>query len=144
MNRELPAAVRREISVVSAEAQAIERQDVAAAVARWRDAVDLLPGDATQWRAYSALWSTIGDALYTGGDNDAAAQAFQVALRGTDCDEAYLRFMLAKASVQLGDLDRATDELRTVYAIDGSDMFDDDHEGTAMWSLLEPSLLLAA
>lgn len=103
--------------------------DYDGALARYWEAFDLLPNPKTDWEAGAWLLAAIGDANFlqhdyvAGRDNLASAMSFPGAV-----GNPFLHFRLGQCQFELGNLDRAADELMRAYMGGGPDIFARDDE----------------
>jgi tetratricopeptide (TPR) repeat protein len=99
----------------------------AAALERYWAAWDLLPAPQTEWDAATWLLGAIGDANYLSGDFAAGRDNLSFAMR---CPEAignpFLHLRLGQCQFELGNLDRAADELARAYMGSGAEIFEDE------------------
>jgi tetratricopeptide (TPR) repeat protein len=114
---ELPDEIHKQIQRLSAEA------DKLAKAARYPDALakywaawDLLPEPKTDWEAATWLLGTIGDVNFLGGDFEAGRDNLSTAMH---CPGAignpFLHLRLGQCELELGNYDRAADELARAY-----------------------------
>ena len=123
---ELPDAVHEEIKRLCAEGdQHAERQSYPDALANYWAAWDLLPEPKTAWEAATWVLVAIGDANYLGGDYIAGRDNLLNAMR---CPGAignpFVHFRLGQCQVELGNHERAADELMRAYMGAGREIFD--------------------
>jgi tetratricopeptide (TPR) repeat protein len=122
---ELDDVVYERIRALCAEGDASARyEDFPAALAKYWAAWDLLPEPKTQWQAATWILAAIGDANYLGGDFQAGRDNLSMAMH---CPEAIgnplLHLRLGQCQYELGNLDRAADELARAYMGAGADIF---------------------
>lgn len=86
---------------------------------------DLLPEPKTEWDAATWILAAIGDANYLGGDYVAGRDNFANAMH---CPGAignpFIHFRLGQCRFELGEFDRAADELMRAYMGAGRKIFD--------------------
>ncbi|MFN6111273.1 MAG: tetratricopeptide repeat protein [Planctomycetota bacterium] len=102
-----------------------EDGDYPTALSQYLAAWDLLPEPQTQWEAATWILGAIGDANYRSGDYIAGRDNLSLAMH---CPNAignpFLHLRLGQCQFELGNLDRAADELARAYMGGGSDLFD--------------------
>jgi len=95
------------------------------ALASYRAAWELLPEPKTDWEAATWILVAIGDANVLGGDFIAGRDNLSKAMH---CPGAignpFIHFRLGQCQFELGNLDRAADELMRAYMGAGRDIFD--------------------
>jgi tetratricopeptide (TPR) repeat protein len=122
---ELPDDTNQKIQKLSAEG------DELAASGRFEDALkaywaawDLLPEPQTDWEAATWLLAAIGDANFLGGDYNAGRENLSMAMH---CPGApgnpFLHLRLGQCQLELGNQDRAADELARAYMAEGHELF---------------------
>ncbi|HXD88948.1 MAG TPA: hypothetical protein VN641_20830 [Urbifossiella sp.] len=123
---ELPGAAQERIRKLSAEGDALaKRGDFQAALQQYWAAWDLLPDPKTDWEAATWLLGAIGDANFLGRDYAAGRDNLSMAMRCPDAiGNPFLHLRLGQCQFELGNLDRAADELARAYMGAGSDIFD--------------------
>ena len=103
-----------------------ERRQYPAALASYWAAWDLVPEPKTDWEAATWILGAIGDANFLTGDYVAGRDNLCNAMH---CPGAignpFLHLRLGQCQFELGDLDRAADELMRAYMGAGSDIFRD-------------------
>jgi hypothetical protein len=97
------------------------------ALASYWAAWDLLPEPKTEWEAATWVLVAIGDANYLGGDFVAGRDNLSNAMR---CPGAignpFIHFRLGQCQFEVGNHDRAADELMRAYMGVGREIFDQD------------------
>src|SRR5262245_51066190 len=124
---ELPQHVHTEIQRLCALGdEAAAQQQFAQALTSYWAAWDLLPEPQTEWEAATWILAAIGDANFLGRDYAAARDNLSTAMH---CPDAigipFLHFRLGQSEFELGNLDRAADELTRAYMGAGEDIFED-------------------
>lgn len=103
--------------------------DFPAALERYWSAWDLLPEPRTEWKAATWILAAIGDANFLDGDYAAGRDNLSMAMHCPDAiGNPFLHLRLGQCQFELGDLDRAADELARAYMGGGSDIFDGEDE----------------
>src|SRR5690348_8276377 len=101
-----------------------EKKRYSEALKQYWGAWELLPEPRTEWQAATWLLGAIGDANFLAGDFVAGRDNFSLAMHCPDAiGNPFLHLRLGQCQYELGDLDRAADELARAYAGAGSDIF---------------------
>lgn len=125
---ELPDSVHGEIKRLCADGDELAgRQAYSDALTSYWAAWDLLPEPKTQWEAATWVLVAIGDANFLGGDYAAGRDNLASVMR---CPGAignpFIHLRLGQCQFELGNLDRAADELMRAYMGAGREVFDKD------------------
>lgn len=97
-----------------------------AALEQYWAAWDLLPEPQTDWEAATWILAAIGDANFLGGDYVAGRDNLALAMNCPDAiGNPFLHLRLGQCQFELGNLDRAADELARAYMGAGSEIFED-------------------
>ena len=122
---ELPDAVHARIQALCADGDELAgRADYSAALAKYWAAWDLLPEPQTEWNAATWILAAIGDANYLGGDYVAGRDNLATAMHCPDAvGNPFLHLRLGQCQFELGELDRAADELARAYMGAGANIF---------------------
>ena len=100
-----------------------------AALQQYWAAWDLLPAPQTDWEAATWVLAAIGDANFLGGDYTAGRDNLSMAMH---CPSAignpFVHLRLGQCQFELGNLDRAADELARAYMGAGSDIFEGEEK----------------
>jgi tetratricopeptide (TPR) repeat protein len=100
-----------------------------AALERYWAAWDLLPEPQTDWEAATWILSAIGDANFLGGDYTAGRDNLSLAMHCPDAiGNPFLHLRLGQCQFELGNFDRAADELARAYMGAGSEIFEDEEK----------------
>ena len=123
---ELDDTVHERIQALCAEADALAKTaKYSAALKKYWAAWNLLPEPSTDWKAATWILAAIGDANYLGGDFVAGRDNLSMAMH---CPEAignpFLHLRLGQCQFELGNLDRAADELARAYMGAGKEIFE--------------------
>lgn len=123
---ELTNETHEQIQALCAEGDAFaEEARFAEALERYWAAWDLLPDPQTQWEAATWILAAIGDANFLSGDFTAGRDNLATAMHCPDAiGNVFLHLRLGQCQWELGDLDRAADELARAYMGAGSEIFD--------------------
>jgi len=111
--------------------QMSEQGHVLAEQGKWQEAADtfrgalaLLPEPRSQWEAATWLLGSIGDVSF---QMKAYEQAAQVLTEALSCPAAignsFIHLRLGQCQLELGDTERAAEELARAYAIEGKGIF---------------------
>ncbi len=125
---QLSDEVHQRIQSLSAEGDAlVEQGDYPAALKCYWAAWDLLPVTQTEWEAATWLLGSIGDANFFGGDFVAGRDNLSMAMH---CPGAignpFLHLRLGECQFEIGNLDRAADELTRAFMGAGEEIFRDE------------------
>ncbi len=105
----------------------IENAEYPDALREYWAAWDMLPEPKTNWEAATWILAAIGDANFLGGDFAAGRDNFSYAMH---CPEAignpFLHLRLGQCQFELGNLDRAADELARAYIGAGATIFEEE------------------
>jgi hypothetical protein len=122
---ELAEQIHAEITRLCASGDELaEAGDYPGALEHYWQAWDLLPEPQTHWDA--ALWilTAIGDANFLGGDFVAGRDNLASAMHCPGAiGNAFVHLRLGQCQYELGNLDRAADELMRAYMGGGPDVF---------------------
>ncbi|WP_241011609.1 hypothetical protein [Burkholderia sp. Ac-20392] len=125
---ELDNALYERIGALSDAGDALmEDGDYEGALAKFWAGFDLLPEPKTNWEAGTWLMAAIGDVNFhqedyaAGRDNLAQSMHFPNAI-----GNPFLHLRLGQCQFELGNLDRAADELMRAYASGGPELFEDE------------------
>jgi len=125
---ELPDSTYHEIKRLCAAGDAhAERKAYADALVNYWAAWDLLPGPKTDWEAGTWILGAVGDANYLAGDYVAGRDNLSTAMH---CPGAignpFIHFRLGQCQFEIGNHDRAANELMRAYVGGGREIFDGD------------------
>jgi hypothetical protein len=113
--------------------------DYPAALTQYWAAWDLLPEPQTDWEAATWILAAIGDANFLSGDYVAGRDNLSLAMNCPDAiGNPFLHLRLGQCQFELGNLDRAADELARAYMGAGEDIFED--EGLKYFTFLKTRL----
>ena len=124
---ELADDLHERIQQLSAEGDRLaEDRNFPAALDAYWAAWDLLPEPQTEWEAATWILVAIGDANFLGGDYTAGCDNLSNAMR---CPGAignpFIHLRLGQCQLELGNTDRAADELMRAWMGGGKDIFQD-------------------
>jgi len=127
---ELADSVHERIQDLCKKGDALaESGSYGAALALYWTAWDLLPDPQTDWSAATWILAAIGDANFLAGDFVAGRDNLSMAMHCPDAiGNPFIHLRLGQCQLELGNLDRAADELARAYMGAGSDIFDGDED----------------
>lgn len=125
---ELPPEVFEEINDLRQQGDTcLESKDFAGAYAKYHEAWSKLPEPANAWRAGVWLIAAMGDAMFYSGQYSQARELFQQAADYYSAEEnPFVRLRLGQTSLELGDEERAKDELLKAFSMVGKMIFSED------------------
>jgi tetratricopeptide (TPR) repeat protein len=125
---ELSQELLEKIQAHSADGDELaEDGDFDAALEQYWAAFDLLPEPQTEWEAGTWVLAAIGDALFLKGDFEAGRDNLGYAMNFPDAlGNPFLHMRLGQCQFELGNLDRAADELMRAYMGAGNEVFADE------------------
>ncbi|MDR3637831.1 MAG: hypothetical protein P4L84_28755 [Isosphaeraceae bacterium] len=138
---DVPDEIHRRVQALCEQGDTLAKTgDYPAALEQYWTAWDLLPEPQTEWKAATWILAAIGDANLLGGDYVAGRDNLSLAMR---CPGAignpFLHFRLGQCQFELGNLDRAADELARAYMGAGSKIFEGEDKYFAfLKSRIEP------
>jgi tetratricopeptide (TPR) repeat protein len=126
--KELADSVHAEIKRLCAEGDECARSDdYPKALSLYWTAWDALPEPKTEWEAATWILVAIGNANFIGDDFVAGLDNLSFAMR---CPAAignpFIHLRLGQCQFELGNLDRAADELMRAYMGEGAEIFAED------------------
>jgi tetratricopeptide (TPR) repeat protein len=105
----------------------IEEGDYKEALVNYWKAFDLVPEPKTKWEATLWILTAIGDVNFLSGDFQAGVDNLSNVMH---CPGAignpFLHLRLGQCQFEVGNLERATDELTRAYAVEGEEIFADE------------------
>jgi len=127
---ELDDALYARIGTLSDAGDALtEAGDSAGALAKYREAFDLLPEPRTNWEAGTWLMAAIGDTYFHQADYAAGRDTLDQAMHFPEAiGNPFLHLRLGQCQFELGNLDRAADELMRAYMGGGPELFEDEDD----------------
>ncbi len=113
-----------------------ENENYSGALDKYWQAYDLVPEPKNDWEATTWILTAIGDANFMNADYQAAVENLSGAMH---CPQAignpYIHLRLGESQYEVGNLDRAADELTRAYAIAGEEIF--EHENPMYFEFLK-------
>ena len=95
------------------------------ALARYRDAFSLIPEPFSKWEASTWLLTAIGETYFFNREYDKARDALQDAMHSPGAiGNPLIHLRLGQVQFELGNFERAKDELARAYMGAGEDIFD--------------------
>ena len=123
---ELSDDLHDRIQILSKEGDDLaETGDFSTALTKYWAAWGLLPEPKTEWNAATWLLGAIGDANTLGGDYAAGRDNLSLAMHCPDAiGNPFLHLRLGQCQFELGNMDRAADELARAYMGAGTEIFE--------------------
>lgn len=123
---ELDKAIHERIDALTTAGDALaEDENYEGALTKYWAAFDLLPEPKTDWEAGTWLMAAIGDANFLQRDYAAGRDNLGYAMRFPGAiGNPFLHLRLGQCQFELGNLDRAADELMRAYMGDGPACFE--------------------
>lgn len=104
-----------------------EKGNYPGAMEHYWDAFDLVPEPKTSWEATTWILVAIGDVNFLGKDYQAGVDNLSSAMH---CPGAignpFIHMRLGQCQFEVGNMERAADELTRAYAIEGEEIFEND------------------
>ncbi len=128
MSQELPDAIYSEVTRLSEEGnQLMEASQFAEARSRWLAAWELLPEPRDTWEAATWLSTSIGDTFFEDASFSDALPFFQRAVRCPGgLGNPYIHLRLGEIQFEMGNMERAKDELARAFMGGGDELFEGD------------------
>ena len=129
LSKELRKDIHERVNVVCASAdELVERGKYHDAIAKYREALALLPEPLDEWEASTWILTAMGEALFFSRDFVAARDVLQDAMRCPNAiGKPFLHLRLGQTQYELGDETRARDELTRAYMGAGDEIFDEEN-----------------
>lgn len=127
-DQQLDEHIHSQITELSVEGNALaDRGSYLEARAKFAQAIKLLPEPQQRWEAATWLWTAIGDMYFLLGDAEKTMQCFVNAVHCPGgLGNPFIHLRLGQACFDLGNLDKAADELTRAYMEGGMDIFMQD------------------
>ncbi|UJF25222.1 tetratricopeptide repeat protein [Suttonella sp. R2A3] len=94
------------------------------ALAHFWQAFDLVPEPKTDWDTATWILAAIGDTNFLDKDFQAGVEHLSQAMHCPDAiGNPFIHMRLGQCQLEIGNLDRATDELLRAFALEGDDIF---------------------
>jgi len=125
---ELDNKIHSEISRLSELGDSFaEKEDYPNALNAYWQAYDFIPEPKTYWESTTWLLAAIGDANFLSKDYQAGIDNLSNAMHCPGgIGNPFLHLRLGQCQFELGNIDRAADELIRVYALEGEQFFLED------------------
>ena len=125
---ELETIIDERIKVLCKEGDAfVEESDFKSGLVKYWESYDLLPEPKIQWEAATWILTSIGDANYLSGDYQAGRDNFAAAMHCPDAiGNPFIHMRLGQCCFELGELEKAADELTRAYMGAGETIFEED------------------
>lgn len=122
---ELPTDIYEQVEALSeAGNELADADDFDGAIARFTEALQLLPPPAQHWEASTWLYASIGDMYYFKGDYQAAANNFFDALNGPDAQaNGFVNLRLGESLFELNQQEQSLEYLLRAYMLEGEEIF---------------------
>jgi tetratricopeptide (TPR) repeat protein len=141
---ELPGNLYEQVETLSAEgSDFFDTAKFSQALAKWAQALDLLPEPRPDWDAYTWLSTSIGDAHYQLTQFDVARQFLFDALNGPDAQSnPFIHYRLGQCEVKIGNQDSGKSHLLQAYMLDGEKIFHGEPDGLIYLQMLKDAKLI--
>ena len=125
---ELPDAIAQQIAGLSEAGDTLAQEgEYREAIGKYVEALELLPEPMTDWEASTWLLAAIGDANFLSGNYAEARDALSDAMHGPGAiGNPFIHMRLGQTQFELGNMDRAADELARAYLQDGHTIFENE------------------
>lgn len=125
VDEEMPPHIYEQVEALSeAGNELADADDFDGAIARFNEALQLLPEPARNWEASTWLYASIGDMYYFKGDYQAAANNFFDALNGPDAQaNGFVNLRLGESLYELNRQDQSLEYLLRAYMLEGMEIF---------------------
>jgi tetratricopeptide (TPR) repeat protein len=127
---ELPDRDYHRIKILCQKGDALaDEGDYASALQQYWAAWELLREPRTDWEAATWILAAIGDANYLNGDFLAGRDNLSQAMHCPDAiGNPFLHLRLGQCEFELGNADRAADELARAYMLAGAEIFENEEK----------------
>lgn len=138
--KELSDAILDRIDAICEEADLLfEDEKSEEAIAKYNEALTLLPEPIEEYEPSAWLISSIGDVHFFDEKYDLALAQFEHAIGCVDSEEnPYLLLRIGQCHFELGEMDDAEDAFHEAYAIEGEEIFEE--EDPKYWEFLKNKL----
>ncbi|MBS0031632.1 tetratricopeptide repeat protein [Chitinophaga sp. 22321] len=122
---ELPEEIYQQIESLSEAGNVLaEEENYDAALAKFSEALQLLPDPKHEWEASTWLHASIGDMQFFKGDYIAAKHSFYDALNGPDAAGiGFVQLRLGECLFELNEEERSLEHLLRAYMLEGAEIF---------------------
>lgn len=124
--RELDDATHEQITDLCEEGNTLaETGELAGALSVYKRALELVPKPLTDWEAATWILTALGDVYFHLGKFEEARNSLLQALLCPDAvGNPFIHLRLGQSQLQLGEVDRAKDELARAYMGGGDEIFE--------------------
>ena len=106
----------------------VEQKDFESALTCYRDALNLVPIPREPWEATTWILAAIGDLHFAAGEMEKALNALEDAVRCVGgLGNPFIHLRLGECCFELGETDRAADELTRAYMGAGREIFEQEN-----------------
>lgn len=125
---DLSEAVFEQIKTLCEQGDKFASEELhAKALAKFLNALDLIPDPKTDWEAATWVLTAVGDTYFILRDYPTARDYLMMALRAPGgFDDPFLHLRLGQAHCELGNEAKAVDELKRAHAMAGAGLFEVD------------------
>ena len=140
--KELSDAILDRIDAICDEADLLfEDEKSAEAIAKYNEALTLLPEPIEEYEPSAWLISSIGDVHFFDEEYDKALSHFEHAMGCVDSeDNPYLFLRAGQCHFELGQMQDAEDALHEAYLIEGEEIFEE--EEPKYWEFLKSKITI--
>jgi tetratricopeptide (TPR) repeat protein len=140
----LPETIYNRITDLSEEGSHLsESGDHLGAIAKWTQALKLVPEPKTGWEASTWLYASIADGCYQlRRYEDARASCFDALNCPAGVANPFIHYRLGQCEERMGNRDGAVDHLLQAYMLDGENIFTSDPDGLQFLSILKERRLI--
>lgn len=126
--KELSDAILDRIDAICEEADLLfEEEKSEEAIAKYNEALTLLPEPIEEYEPSAWLISSIGDVHFFDEKYDLALAQFEHAIGCVDSEEnPYLLLRIGQCHFELGEMEEAEDAFHEAYAIEGEEIFEEE------------------
>ena len=122
----------------------VELEEYEDAIDQYEKAFDLIPEPKTDWDTATWVLTALGETRVFMEDWQNALAVLQQAMHCPDAiGNPFLHFLLGKTQFELGNMDRAADELTRAYMGSGMDLLGDEDEDPKYLAFLRTKIKIA-
>lgn len=124
----LPDDLHEQITELCAKGdELMENNDFSAALELFQQAFNLIPEPIEKWESTLFVATAMGDACFFLNDFEHAYEHFRIAAINGGHTNPFICLRRGQCLFELGELDKAAEELARAYILDGREMFDNDN-----------------
>jgi tetratricopeptide (TPR) repeat protein len=140
MNSKLPDDIHENIQRLCAEGDSlVEAAHYSDALARFKQALALLPVPHLEWEAATWIYAALGETYFLAGDFECARQALTtIMLCPAALDNPFVWLRRGQVYFELGDMQQAQDSLASAFMLAGREVF--EHEDPKYAAFILPKL----